>query len=108
MIFFYILLVIIAILNLKLFFKVWGMCDNVAKITDKLCCMGENTKITNTICNSDAATETLEQITEQNSPTISSGTNKTYNINPRIVIIAYVLCAIIYLIFMIMKTMNNP
>ena len=95
MIFFYILLVIIAILNLKLFFKVWGMCDNVAKIT-------------NTICNSDAATETLEQITEQNSPTISSGTNKTYNINPRIVIIAYVLCAIIYLIFMIMKMTNNP
>lgn len=37
MVLFYILLVIAAFLNVKLFFKVWNMCDNVAKITDKLC-----------------------------------------------------------------------
>lgn len=88
------LLIISAILSVKLFFKVWGMCDNVAEITK-------------TICNSDATTETQEQITEQNSPTISSRTNENHNIET-LVIIAYVLCAIIYLIFMIMKMMNNP
>lgn len=79
---------ICAILSVTLFFKVWGMCDNVAEITK-------------------VATETQEQITEENSPTTSSRTNENHNIETR-VIIAYVLCAIIYLIFMIMKMTNNP
>lgn len=63
--FFYIILVIAAficgILNFILFWKVWNMCDNVAKITDKLCCMDENTNTTQTICESVSATETPEQ-----------------------------------------------
>lgn len=65
MVLFYILLVIAAficgILNVKLFFKVWHMCDNVAKITEKLCGMDENTNTTQTICESVSATETQEQ-----------------------------------------------
>lgn len=77
MVLFYILLVIAAFLNVILFFKVWNMCDNVAKITDKLCCSGENANITNTICNSDATTETQEQITEQNSLETQSKTDET-------------------------------
>lgn len=65
MVLFYILLVIAAficsILNVKLFFKVWHMCDNVAKITEKLCGMDENTNTTQTICESVSATETPEE-----------------------------------------------
>ena len=56
---FYILIVIIgAILNAILFWKVWNMCDNVAKITKKLCENSENTNVTKTICESNTATET--------------------------------------------------
>lgn len=48
---FYILIVIIwAILFNILFWKVWNMCDNVAKITKKLCENSENTNIAKTIC----------------------------------------------------------
>lgn len=65
MVLFYILLVIAAficgILNVKLFFKVWHMCDNVAKITEKLCGVDENTNTTQTICESIAPNETPEQ-----------------------------------------------
>lgn len=61
MVLFYILLVIAAFLNVKLFFKVWNMCDNVAKITEKLCGMYENTNTTQTICESVSATETPEE-----------------------------------------------
>lgn len=59
--FYYIILVIAAFLNVKLFFKVWNMCDNVAKITEKLCGVDENTNTTQTICKSVSATETPEQ-----------------------------------------------
>ena len=63
---FYILIVIIgAILNAILFWKIWNMCDNVAKITKKLCENSENTNVAKTICESTTATETTEQITEQ-------------------------------------------
>lgn len=63
---FYILIVIIgAILNAILFWKVWNMCDNVAKITKKLCENSENTNVTKTICESNTATETTEQTSEQ-------------------------------------------
>lgn len=65
---FYILIVIIgAILNAILFWKVWNMCDNVAKITKKLCENSENTNVTKTICESNTATETTEQASEQTS-----------------------------------------
>ena len=37
------------------------MCDNVAKITEKLCGMDENTNTTQTICESVSATETPEE-----------------------------------------------
>ena len=64
---FYILIVIIgAILNAILFWKVWNMCDNVAKITKKLCENSENTNIAKTICESTTATENNEQSTPKN------------------------------------------
>ena len=64
---FYILIVIIgAILNIILFWKVWNMCDNVAKITKKLCENSENTNVTKTICESSTATKNNEQSTPKN------------------------------------------
>ena len=64
----YILIGIIGtILNIILFWKIWYMCDNVAKITKKLCENSENTNVTKTICESNTATESNEQSTEQTS-----------------------------------------
>ena len=62
MAFFYILLVIAAFLNVKLFFKVWNMCDNVAKITEKLCDIGnDEDKENDDDCEPIAPLETPEQ-----------------------------------------------
>ena len=89
---FYILIVIIgAILNAILFWKVWNMCDNVAKITKKLYENSEKTNVTKTICESTTASETTEQITEQ-----TSETNESHNIAAGI-IIAFILCSLIFL-----------
>lgn len=87
---FYILIVIIwAILFNILFWKVWNMCDNVAKITKKLCENSENTNIAKTICeqNTNTAIETSEQASE---------TNESHNIGAGI-IIAFILCSFIFL-----------
>lgn len=87
---FYILIVIIwAILFNILFWKVWNMCDNVAKITKKLCENSENTNIAKTICeqNTNTAIETSEQTSE---------TNESHNIGAGI-IIAFILCSFIFL-----------
>lgn len=90
---FYILIVIIgAILNAILFWKVWNMCDNVAKITKKLCENSENTNVAKTICESNTATETTEQTSEQ-----ASETNKSHNIDAG-TIITFILCSLIFLI----------
>lgn len=89
---FYILIVIIgAILNAILFWKIWNMCDNVAKITKKLCENSENTNIAKTICESNTAIESNEQSTEQ-----TSETNESHNIAAGI-IIAFILCSMILL-----------
>ena len=89
---FYILIVIIgAILNAILFWKIWNMCDNVAKITKKLCENSENTNVTKTICESTTATENNEQSIEQ-----TSETNESHNIAAGI-IIAFILCSLIFL-----------
>lgn len=89
---FYILIVIIgAILNAILFWKIWNMCDNVAKITKKLCENSENTNIAKTICESTTAIETNEQSTVQ-----TSETNESHNIAAGI-IIAFILCSFIFL-----------
>ena len=89
---FYILIVIIgAILNAMLFWKIWNMCDNVAKITKKLCENSENTNVTKTICESTTATENNEQSIEQ-----TSETNESHNIAAGI-IIAFILCSFIFL-----------
>lgn len=86
----YILIVIIgAILNIILFWKIWYMCDNVAKITKKLCENSENTN--STICESNTATETTEQTSEQ-----TSETNESHNIDAG-TIIAFILCSLIFL-----------
>lgn len=62
MAFFYILLVIAAFLNVKLFFKVWNMCDNVAKITEKLCGIdNDEDKENDDDCEPIAPLETPEQ-----------------------------------------------
>ena len=94
MAFFYILLVIAAfifgILNVKLFFKVWHMCDNVAKITEKLCGMDENTNTTQTICESVSATETPEE-QKHNTETPEQ---KNHNTNLGLII------AFVFLLFM--------
>ena len=75
---FYILIVIIgAILNIILFWKIWYMCDNVAKITKKLCENSENTNVTKTICESNTTTETTEQSTEQTSVQSSEQSSDT-------------------------------
>ena len=88
----YILIGIIGvILNAILFCKVWNMCDNVAKITKKLCENSENTNVAKTICESNTATETTEQSTEQ-----TTETNESHNIIAGI-IIACILCVIIFL-----------
>lgn len=84
--FFILIGIICGILNAILFWKVWHMCNNVAKITNKLCGNAENTNITKTICESVAATEAPEQIPEQNSTEISSETNETHNNNAGIII----------------------
>ena len=89
---FYTLIGIIGcILNAILFCKVWNMCDNVAKITKKLCENSENINVTKTICESTTATETTEQITEQ-----TSESNESHNIAAGI-IIAFILCSFIFL-----------
>lgn len=89
---FYILIVIIgAILNAILFWKIWNMCDNVAKITKKLCENSENTNVAKTICESNTAIESNEQSTEQ-----TSETNESHNIAAGI-IIAFILCSFIFL-----------
>ena len=89
---FYILIGIIGgILNAILFWKVWNMCDNVAKITKKLCENSENTNVTKTICESTTSVETTEQSTEQ-----TSETNESHNIAAGI-IIAFILCSLIFL-----------
>ena len=59
--------IICGIINAILFWKVWYMCDNVAKITKKLCENSENTNVTKTICESTTAIESNEQSTEQTS-----------------------------------------
>ena len=69
--------IICGILNAILFWKVWNMCDNVAKITKKLCENSENTNVAKTICESTTATETTEQITEQASEQASEQTSDT-------------------------------
>ena len=75
---FYILIVIIwAILNAILFWKVWNMCDNVAKITKKICENSENTNVTKTICESNTSIESNEQSTEQTSEQTSETTEQT-------------------------------
>ena len=89
---FYILIVIIgAILNAILFWKIWNMCDNVAKITKKLCENSENTNVTKTICESTTTTETTAQTSEQ-----TSESNESHNIAAGI-IIAFILCSFIFL-----------
>lgn len=83
--------IICGILNAILFWKIWNMCDNVAKITKKLCENSENTNVTKTICESTTATETNEQSTVQ-----TSETNESHNIAAGI-IIAFILCSFIFL-----------
>ena len=87
--------IICGILNAILFWKVWNMCDNVAKITKKLCGNSENTNVTKTICESVTATETAEQASEQTSEQTSE-TNESHNIAAGI-IIAFILCSLIFL-----------
>ena len=87
--------IICGILNAILFWKVWNMCDNVAKITKKLCENSENTNVTKTICESTTATETTEQTSEQESEQTSE-TNESHNIIAGIVI-ACILCSFIFL-----------
>ena len=92
----YILIGIIGcILNAILFCKVWNMCDNVAKITKKLCENSENTNVTKAICESSTAIESNEQSTLQ-----TSETNESHNIAAGI-IIAFILCSMILLMVMI-------
>ena len=79
--------IICGILNAILFWKIWNMCDNVAKITKKLCENSENTNITKTICESTTATETTEQASE---------TNESHNIAAGIIIV-FILCSMILL-----------
>ena len=88
--------IICGILNAILFWKVWNMCDNVAKITKKLCENSENTNVTKTICESNTATETTEQTTEQ-----TTETNESHNIDVG-TIIAFILCSLIFLMAIIM------
>ena len=83
--------IICGILNAILFWKVWYMCDNVAKITKKLCENSENTNVAKTICESTTAAETTEQSTQQ-----TSETNESHNIGAGI-IIAFILCSLILL-----------
>lgn len=83
--------IICGILNAILFWKVWYMCDNVAKITKKLCENSENRNVAKTICESTTATETTEQTSEQ-----TSETNESHNIAAGI-IIAFILCSFIFL-----------
>ena len=83
--------IICGILNAILFWKVWNMCDNIAKITKKLCENSENTNVTKTICESTTVTETTEQTSEQ-----ASETNESHNIGAGI-IIAFILCSLIFL-----------
>ena len=94
--FFYIILVIAAficgILNFILFWKVWNMCDNVAKITDKLCCMDENTNTTQIICESVSATETPEEQKHN----IETPEQKNHNTNVGLII------AFVFLLFMVL------
>ena len=87
--------IICGILNAILFCKVWNMCDNVAKITKKLCENSENTNVTKTICESTTATETTDQTSEQESEQTSE-TNESHNIIAGIVI-ACILCSFIFL-----------
>lgn len=83
--------IICGILNAILFWKIWNMCDNVAKITKKLCENSENTNIAKTICESTTTTETTAQTSEQ-----TSETNESHNIAAGI-IIAFILCSLIFL-----------
>ena len=80
--------IICGILNAILFWKIWNMCDNVAKITKKLCENSENTNVAKTICESNTAIESNEQTSE---------TNESHNICAGI-IIAFILCSFIFLI----------
>ena len=87
--------IICGILNAILFWKIWNMCDNVAKITKKLCENSENTNVAKTICESNTATESNEQSIEQTSGQTSE-TNESHNIAAGI-IIAFILCSFIFL-----------
>lgn len=87
--------IICGILNAILFWKIWNMCDNVAKITKKLCENSENTNIAKTICESNTAIESNEQSIEQTSEQTSE-TNESHNIAAGI-IIAFILCSFIFL-----------
>lgn len=87
--------IICGILNAILFWKIWYMCDNVAKITKKLCENSENTNVAKTICESTTAIETNEQSTVQTSEKTSE-TNESHNIAAGI-IIAFILCSFIFL-----------
>ena len=83
--------IICGILNAILFWKIWNMCDNVAKITKKLCENSENTNVSKTICESTTTTETTAQTSEQ-----TSETNESHNIGA-VIIIAFILCSFIFL-----------
>ena len=89
------LLIIGCILNVILFWKIWNMCDNVAKITKKLCENSENTNVAKTICESNTATKNNEQSTPK---------NKSNNCYAE-VITAVVLCffALLIILLTIMK-----
>lgn len=94
MAFFYILLVIAAFLNVKLFFKVWNMCDNVAKITQKLCDIdNEEDEENDDDCEPIAPLETPEQ--------------KKHNIKAEI-IIACVGFLILFLIIICSRYLAHP
>lgn len=77
--FFILLGIICGILDAILFWKIWYMCNNVAKITNKLCGNAENTNITKTICESVATIETPAPATET-----PLKTNSTYTGNLKI------------------------
>ena len=67
------------------------MCDNVAKITKKLCENSENTNVSKTICESTTTTETTVKTSEQ-----ASETNESHNIAAGIIIV-FILCSFIFL-----------
>ena len=92
--------IICGILNAILFWKIWNMCDNVAKITKKLCENLENTNVAKTICESNTAIESNEQTSEQ-----TSETNESHNICAGIIIAYAIIAFILGSIFILMVIM---